>query len=385
MSAEDCDQEIMTGKERMITILRGGIPDVCPAAPVFWGEEYIWKITGRTLLDQMLGPDPGWCQAADCLIRRHRPDWFLLTVGDGNGWLVGKEVVPQRDRVLIRDPQSGKEYEFLWAGRVLRQRGAETQPHAAQGMSGAQTREQVRALFHVPDVPSATPSPRVQRLVADHGNEVFICDSVISPFVDACYRLGAQQAMVLLADDPDLFAYAAELSLEITRAQVQGIAAGGVHGVLIAESYASCDMISPEQYRRFAFPFQKALVDAIHAHGLFAILFSTGNLMPILEPMQRLEADGLIVEESRKGAEIEIGEVRRRYGAGRGLWGNVAAETLLRQGELGEIRREVARQIDTAGRAGAFAVSNGASPVCDETPPQAVDALIDAAHAYHYV
>jgi uroporphyrinogen-III decarboxylase len=375
----------LTGKERMETVLKGGVPDVCPVAPVFWGAEYVWKVTGKSLLEQMHGKDPGSPEAALRLCARHPADWILLTVTDGDGWLEGKQVSVHQGRTFIHDPATKEDFEFDSAGHLLRKPGEPPQSIRAQARTEVTSRKDVERLFpHPKSGQSEKDKTRVSHVVGKVGKKIFVCASEISPFVDACYRLGAETAMQKLAEDSSLFLYAADISLEIQRARIHNLRDTGAHGVLIAESYASCDMISPEQYRRCAFPYQKEMIKIIHECGMYAVLLSTGNLMPILADITELDADALIVEESRKGWEMEIGHVREAYGPGKCLFGNVSSERLLGAGDIHGTYRETFHQIESAGKQGCFVVSNGASPICDTTHPVAIDIMIEASHLYRY-
>jgi len=376
----------MTGKERMETALRGGMPDVCPAAPVFWGAEYAWKITGRTPLDQMYGSDPGYPEAALALAARHLADWVLLTVTDGNGWLEGKSLTEENGRIVILDPRSGEKFVFDPSAHLVRRVGESPQSLADQGRKTVRSGRDVEALFPDPPAPySAIQLARVAHVTGKVGRKTFVCGCEISPFVDACYHLGAETAMEKIAEEPGLFLHAADISLEIQRERIRSLRDSGLHGVLIAESYASCDMISPEQYRAFAYPYQKTIVDEVHDAGMYAVLYSSGDLMPILSDMAELGADGLLIEEGRKGREMEVGEVRKAYGERRCIFGNVSSERLLAPGDMRGVFLETERQIQAAGKKGAFITSNGASPICDATHPVAIDIMIEAAHNHRYL
>jgi uroporphyrinogen-III decarboxylase len=375
----------MTGKERMETVLRGEMPDVCPAAPVFWGAEYVWKVTGRSLLEQMHGKNPGYPQAALALAARHAADWVLLSVTDGDDWLRGKEVRTEDGRSVIVDPVSGERFEYDPSAHLVRSAGKNPRGIPEQGRKEISSEKEVEALF--PDSRGPHPDRHlafISDVVKKAGEKIFVCACEISPFVDACYHLGAETAMQALGERPALFEHATRISLEIQRARIRSLRDTGVCGVLIAESYASCDMISPEQYRRFAFPLQKAVIDEIHEAGMYAVLDSTGYLLPILPVMAELGADGLVVEEGRKGADMEIGRVRELYGRGRCLFGNVSSEHLLATNDMRGVFLETERQIQAAGAKGAFAASNGASPICDSTSPVTIDIMIEAAHNHTY-
>ncbi|HGJ67453.1 TPA: methyltransferase, partial [bacterium] len=45
----------MTPKQRMLTAIAGGKPDIVPVAPYFWGAEYRWKIVGVEIWEFLYG------------------------------------------------------------------------------------------------------------------------------------------------------------------------------------------------------------------------------------------------------------------------------------------------------------------------------------------
>ncbi|MDQ1317607.1 MAG: hypothetical protein QG588_1260, partial [Candidatus Poribacteria bacterium] len=120
---------------------------------------------------------------------------------------------------------------------------------------------------------------------------------------------------------------------------------------------------------------------ASHSQGLKAILYSTGYLIPILPKMCELGADALTIEEGRKGEPMDIGKVREIVGPKQCIFGNFDAENVLLKGTKEDIEREVKRQIDSAGRDGAFVMCTG-SPICDDTEPENVDAFIELTRKY---
>jgi len=91
--------------------------------------------------------------------------------------------------------------------------------------------------------------------------------------------------------------------------------------------------------------------------------------------MRELGMDALTLEEGRKGEPIDIAQVREIMGSKQCIFGNFDAENVLLRGTRDDIEREVIRQIDSAGRDGAFIMGTG-SPVCDNTDPKQIDMFI---------
>jgi len=372
----------VTSKERMLTAIEGGKPDRVPIAPYFWGAEYRWKAVGVEIWELLHGDRELSFIANDKLYQRHQCDWIFVQ-GFGSGWLKGKKVERNKGRIFITD-DNGARYEFLKDGHQLVRADTpgENVPNTGIIDKDIKTRADIDKLFV-----RLRLSPRQQnreiptdnwqkRLIDKYGAYVFMVAGGISPFVQACYTLGFETSMIMMKENPETFIYLMDKFYEDSLPHYEMIANYGYDAVLIAESWASVDIISPEQYEAFAFPYQKAAIEAAHKQGLKAILYSTGSLIPILSKMRELGMDALTVEEGRKGAPIDIAKVREIMGPKQCIFGNFDAENVLLRGTRDDIEREVIRQIDSAGRDGAFVMGTG-SPVCDNTDPKQIDIFIE--------
>jgi len=378
---------MMTSKERMITALEGGKPDVVPVAPYFWGAEYTWKVAGVEIWELLYGDREMSFIGNDMLYQRHRCDWIFVHKF-GNGWLEGKNVEKVDGRIFITDTD-GTKYEFLMDGHQLVRIDARKDhaPNTGIVNRDIKTKSDIDKLWGGPrasrsrkkiDIPNDNWQ---RRLIEKYGDYVFMVAGGISPFVQACYTLGFETSLIMMKESPDTFIYLMDRFYEDSLQHYEWIAACGYDAVLIAESWASTDIISPVQYEKFAFPYQKAAIDASHEQGLKAILYSTGSLLPILPKMRELGADAITVEEGRKGDPIDIGKVREIMGPKYCVFGNFDAENVLLRGSKDDVEREVIRQINSAGKDGAFVMCTG-SPICDDTDPEMVDAFISLTREY---
>lgn len=374
----------MTSKERMLTALAGGKPDIVPVAPYFWGAEYTWKVTGYEIWELLYGDIEMSFIANDMLYQRHKCDWIFVH-GFGNGWLKGKKVEKKDSRVFITD-SDGIKYEFLMDGHQLVRIDKKSEHPANTGITNKdiKTKADIDRLWGSPRIPKEKRERSKieikkddwqKRLIDKYGDTVLMVAGGISPFVQACYTLGFETSLVMIKENPDVFVYLMQRFYEDSLPHYERVSAYGYDAILIAESWASVDIISPKQYEEFAFPYQKYAIEASHEQGLKAILYSTGSIMPILPKMCELGADALTFEEGRKGDPINIEEVRKIVGPKQCIFGNFDAENVLLKGSEEDIEREVIRQIESAGRDGAFIMGTG-SPVCDATDPKQIDTFI---------
>jgi uroporphyrinogen-III decarboxylase len=138
----------------------------------------------------------------------------------------------------------------------------------------------------------------------------------------------------------------------------------------MCDSWASADILSPQTYRDWIAPLHRRIAAALHAAGLKAVIYNTGNVLPMLDTLAALGYDALSLEERIKGVEMDIGEVRKVVGPDLCLFGNFDSYLLL-AGDRQRIREEVDRQIRGAGSR-AFIMGTG-SPICDGTEPDTVD------------
>ncbi len=135
----------------------------------------------------------------------------------------------------------------------------------------------------------------ITRIVVDYfGDEKYVrgnCDQ--APFSLASMIRGSQDLMTdLLLEEEQvhrLLEYATEAGIQFIRLMKET----GAHMVSNGDSVAGPEMIPPEFYREFAFPYEKKLIDAAHDLELPYTLHICGDTDIILEDMVRTGADAL--------------------------------------------------------------------------------------------
>lgn len=138
----------------------------------------------------------------------------------------------------------------------------------------------------------------VRILAEKKGNELFIMGRADQgPFSLACELRGMDNLMMDLAMNEsyvhDLFAFTTNAYLAYARAMM----GAGADATSMGESASGQALISPEFYRKFAYPYQKKAIDALHANGYVVANHICGKVDQILPDMVASGADILEIDE----------------------------------------------------------------------------------------
>jgi MtaA/CmuA family methyltransferase len=188
---------------------------------------------------------------------------------------------------------------------------------------------------------------------------------VEGPCAEAADLRGINGLMLDFYDDPDfvrdLFDFVVEM--ELTWAKVQ-IEAGAD---LIAVGDAAASLVGPKIYNTMIWPYEKRMVDAIHAMGVRVRLHICGNTRHILDGMGRLGCDIVDLDYL-----TPVGEARQKLGPLPAIMGNMDPVRSLRDGTPDTILRELAECHRHAGER--FVVGAGCE-VPRDTPSENVQVL----------
>jgi MtaA/CmuA family methyltransferase len=201
------------------------------------------------------------------------------------------------------------------------------------------------------------------------GDQLIVEGWVEGPIAEAADLRGINTLMMDFYDDPafvrDLLEFVTALEIDFARLQVQ---AGAVQ---IGIGDAAASLVGPSIYEEFVWPYEKRMVDSLHAMGLIVKLHICGNTTRILEPMGRLGCD--IVEIDYP---VSMTIAREAMGPGAVLAGNadpVRAVCDSTPDDIPIILREIHRQ------AGARYVLSAGCEIPRGTPPENLRAFVEYA------
>ncbi len=204
------------------------------------------------------------------------------------------------------------------------------------------------------------------------GKDLMIEGWVEGPIAEGADLRGINTLMLDFYDDPvfvrDLFAFVVEMELRFAREQLKA----GADVIGIGDAAAS--LVGPDIYNEFVWPYEKKLVDGIHALGGKVRLHICGNTRRILEGMGKLGCDVVDLDSL-----APISEARQKMGPKTILLGNLNPVTVLRNSDPAGVTAAVA---ECHRQAGAPFIVGAGCEVPRDTPAENLRALCAYAHTH---
>jgi MtaA/CmuA family methyltransferase len=174
------------------------------------------------------------------------------------------------------------------------------------------------------------------------GGEKLIEGWIEGPCAEAADLRGINTLMTDFYDDPafvrDLFELVVEMELRFARAQVDA----GIDLMGVGDAAAS--LVGPAIYEEFVWPYEKKLIDGLHAMGTRVRLHICGNTRRILAGMGRLGCDIVDLDFM-----VPIAEAREKMGPNQVLLGNLDPVRAVREGTPESIAAALAECHNQAG------------------------------------
>ena len=340
----------LTSLERCMTVLQGGVPDRVPVCL----ENFMHAATvgGYTIQEYCLDGD----KIADAQLKtweRFRHDMIDVENGvaamahavgckvefteDAAPWVIGPaiESLEQVDELRPIDPyQDGTLPELIKAAQIISKEVGQ----------------------HVCLLSEADQGPF--SLAAHIITPLELLTAVLDPDKEALIRR--------------LLDYATEQVLRYARA----LHDAGAHLTMIGDSIAGPDVCSPDIYRRFAFPYERRLVDTLRAEGKEIGLHVCGNATRIIDPM--IGTNSIFLQVDYK---IDHDTCKRAASGKTTLIGTVDPSGVMALGVADQVTHKARYDIEHLGRDGGFILSPGCA-LPHTTPDENVYALVEAARVY---
>jgi MtaA/CmuA family methyltransferase len=173
-------------------------------------------------------------------------------------------------------------------------------------------------------------------------------------------------------DDPgfvrELFEFILQLALGFGKAQIEA----GADLIGIGDPAAS--LVGPQLYRDFVWPYEKRLVEGLHAQGGRVRLHICGDTRRILKEIGALGVDIVDVD-----SKVSLTEARQKMGPSQILLGGLDPVRVLQQGTPDQILRVVA---DCHRQAGSRYILGAGCEVPPQTPAENIQALSQYAQSH---
>lgn len=150
----------------------------------------------------------------------------------------------------------------------------------------------------------------------------------------------------------------------------------GAHCTSIGDSPSGPDLISPEYYRRYAYPYVKQLVADLKAKNVMLSYHICGNATPIIEDMVSTQA--AIIEIDQKA------DMRKCKEAARGkttLLGPIDPSDIMAKGTPEMVAKKCREALEVLAPGGGYILGPGCA-LPATTPDENIDAMIETAKKY---
>jgi len=378
----------MKPRERLLTVLRGGIPDCVPVAPDF-SNMIPAKLTGKPFWDLYLYNDPPIWEAYIACAKFFGIDsvmdgYFPLTFPEeavDEGWEVyivfrsAERIVTPAGRRPAGRMENGK---MVWQETVnvyyVADPPTRRVPPARIGLPPAPERwEPVQGRKPVDKGPEGL--KRVKELMGDQG--------VVGVFVAGTAALGNTEDIYRYYDNPDKHQEWAEERIEKAVARFNRVMALDVKpDFLCVGGSGTLVFQTPKIFRQLALPAVKKVIELADAAGMMTHIHSCGPERTLIKIMAEETALTVIDPlEIRPMGDCDLAEIKRLWGHKLTLKGNLHTTQTMLMGTPDDVIAASRKAIDDAADGGRFILSTG-DQCGRDTTFENLRAMIETARTY---
>jgi len=207
------------------------------------------------------------------------------------------------------------------------------------------------------------------------GDTVLVVGSCAAPYSAVGLLFGLEAAMLLGLTEPDLLADACQFFVELQARYVAAQFEAGAHAVWLGDCNAFSGMLSLEQYRRFALPSCRALVERAHAAGTLVYLHNSEISLPYL-----LAESELGVDVINCGPAADLPKVAEGLRGRACFSGNLDPIEVLMRGTPEQVAGQTRRIVEVGYSGGGYVFNTGEMNPRD-VPEANMRAMVRAARA----
>ncbi len=276
-------------------------------------------------------------------------------------WRVREEVQEEDGRNFRthRFTATTPEGPVTWSYRMGEGQVAEVEPAVKN------ERDLDLCIRYLPE-PESLNQEKLKSMVDAGGDRAFWMHCFIGIWGEAANMRGLVTIACDLIDQPGFVEKFSEFLRDRAIRRVRHLAATGVHSILYDQSWAGIGF-SPQQFRRFMYPYDKAVVEAAKEAELLVSYHNCGCGQAFIEDMADTGAHSLeTLTPKTSSGDFDLAESKRRVGDRITLNGGFN-ERILSNGKPEEVRDEVKRCIDAAGGGGRY-VLRSTGQIMDSAP-----------------
>lgn len=335
----------MNGYQRMMTALRREEPDRVPVWELIVNEPVIKALYGDISYEDFVEED----------------DLDGITIFEN-----------QRTTERISDTQYKDEWGILWT----------VEPNGIPYPSGGPIKTEADLDKYIPPDPDA--DHRLESLrsaVKRFKGEKAIVFLSHDAFEFSHYLHGMDNLLVDYLVNPEFAHRLGRMVIDYKKRVMARAIDEGADIALTGDDYAyrTAPIMSPDVFREFCLPYMQEMVDVAKDKGVPFIKHTDGDLWPIMDMLIDTGIDAL--DPLEPIANMDIAEIKEKYGHRIALAGNIDCTGLLTRGTEEEVVEAVKETIAKAGVGGGYilASSNSIHPGVN---PKNYKTMVEAAREY---
>lgn len=343
----------MTPRERAVVALEGKIPDRVPCVPLI-DTSYAAAVAGMPVSECFIDPE-AYAAALVATFERH-PDIDGVSINIGLS-----------DDAILDQKKSGDAYTIKTAG----------------GLTWMVPENDIGSIEHCEITDFADPRfdtdeylmhacLRTLKAIPEAIRKKYLINTTVTgPYSQVAFLVGVNNLMLGTIDDPDGLERAIGKRVPFALKWVDELAALDPGCIWIGEGFASNSLVGMDTYRRFVMPFERQVVDRIHAIGKTSLLHICGKLDASLDSLPETGSDAVEIDW-----QVDVPDAKRRIGHTMTLKGNLNTSALISStpDEVYSMTRDLIAKGKPGGR---FILSSGCC-LGRGTPPASVDAMVRA-------
>ncbi|UCH36088.1 MAG: hypothetical protein JSV65_06960 [Armatimonadota bacterium] len=364
----------MTRKQRFMTALRGGVPDMVPVSPLIHNR-YAHAVLGRT----------GW----EAMFEVHQMIGSIHHRGNGH---IGVKIrMPEGYRHettdIERSPDGRVTTETLWHTPYGTLRSRETRgmiPH--DPMVGKTVEYYVKSEEDwktyrriVEDRLAGLGAPEWDdylRVAEMFGEEAVAAVNLPTPFVNLMQMRGMQQILTDIYDCPDLLQSIVELERELARKQIEAFLTSPCEVGWQDICWATGASMGPKAFEQWCLPDVVMAADMVRSvPGKYTGLYTLGRIRDLMPMFADAGVHFVETFEPNQG-DITLAAAKRLYGKRMCLMGNFDS-TILSFGTVEDARMEALRCLREGMEGGGYVLITG-DEVPADTKMENLRAMVEA-------
>jgi uroporphyrinogen decarboxylase len=368
----------MTSRERILTAMRRGIPDCVPAMPDISNMVPV-RLTGKPFWDIYVHDDPPLDEAYVDAVRYFGMDgWYIYnnaTMHEDPPW--HKRIIHTSEKEI--HVRRWFETPFGELSEIVCYPVADP-PWPMKSMIENIAVDFPKLRWYMEQKSLATLCAN-QAKIGELGIYGVAIESFMGFWVGVRHG-GSTQAIMDFVEEPEKMLEIRDFYLGFSERAAREIIKHRPDEILIGASSSSLSLSSPRIYREFDLPMIRLVSSLCKESDLICHQHTCGRSRLIVE-INYAETDISVMEplERPPGGDVELAEVKRRFGDKFCLKGNVNTFETMLNGSVGDVRQEAMACIDAAAAGGGFILATG-DQCGRDTPDENIFALIEVARTY---